>query len=224
MAGQTDFADTPETRRKVTWPLEGALWLMLALVGATLAVGVINTATSGGAVWFGFGGHVTCVSAPLNGLNVDLPGNSETQFAHGGSASADSLELCAAHPNFRQRVMVTLTEAPAYGLYLAVLVLLWLLVLAVRRHGPFARRVSGRLRALGWLILAGTLATVGGQAAARAEFAATVINHSVPVATFVINGVLTSLIPLMLIVCGLFTLARIVRLGGQLHDDLSGTV
>jgi hypothetical protein len=65
---------------------------------------------------------------------------------------------------------------------------------------------------------------VGGQATARAEFAATVINHSVPVATFVINGVLTSLIPLTLIVCGLFTLARIVRLGGQLHDDLSGTV
>ena len=40
-----------------------------------------------------------------------------------------------------------------------------------------------------------------------------------------INGVLgTNWITLLLVVCGLLTLARIIRVGAQMHDDLAGTV
>jgi hypothetical protein len=31
-------------------------------------------------------------------------------------------------------------------------------------------------------------------------------------------------IPLLLLVCGVLTLARIIRIGAQMHDDLAGTV
>ena len=40
-----------------------------------------------------------------------------------------------------------------------------------------------------------------------------------------INGVLSAnWITLLLVVCGLLTLARIIRIGAQMHDDLAGTV
>jgi Protein of unknown function (DUF2975) len=219
-----DTVDRPETRRRLTEPLAGVLWLMLALVVATLTVSLIATATSRSTVWFGFGSGGTCASAPLNGLRLDVDGNSQVNFGPGRDATADSLQLCVSHPTPEQRILVTLTQAPTYCLYLAVLVLLWLLVLTVRRHGPFALGVSRRLRVLGWLILAGTLATGAGQNAARAYYAGTVVGHPVSVATYVINDVLTSLIPVLLIVCGLLTLARIIRIGAQMHEDLAGTV
>lgn len=48
---------------------------------------------------------------------------------------------------------------------------------------------------------------------------------AVPVVADTINGVLsTDWIPLLLVVCGVLTLARIVRIGAQMHDDLAGTV
>jgi hypothetical protein len=40
-----------------------------------------------------------------------------------------------------------------------------------------------------------------------------------------LSGVLaTNWIPLALVVCGLLTLARIIRIGAQMHDDLAGTI
>jgi hypothetical protein len=47
----------------------------------------------------------------------------------------------------------------------------------------------------------------------------------VPVVQDTINAVIAmSWIPLLLVVCGLLTLARIIRIGAQMHDDLAGTV
>jgi hypothetical protein len=224
MKPQPDAADRPEARRRLTEPLEAILWLMLAFVVATLAVSLISTATSASPIWFGFGSPGTCATASLNGLNLEYNGNSQINLGPGRSATADSMELCASHPTLGQRTLVTLTEAPTYLLYLTVLVMLWLLVLTVRRQGPFAVGVSRRLRVLGWFILAGALATVAGESAARACFAATVVGHPVSVATYVINDVLSSLVPLLLITCGLFTLVRIMRAGARMHDDLAGTV
>jgi hypothetical protein len=148
---------------------------MLAFVVATLAVSLISTATSRHAVWFGFGRPDACASASLNGLNLEFHGNSQINLGPGRYATADSMQLCAAHPTLQQRILVTLTGAPTYALYLTVLVMLWLLVLTVRRHGPFAAGVNRRLRVLGWFVLGGALATVAGQSAARALFAATVV-------------------------------------------------
>jgi hypothetical protein len=219
-----DAGDAARTLRRLTGPLAGALWLMSAMVAALLGVSLYATATSSHPVWFGFGSPGVCASAPLNGLNFTYHGNSQINIGRGRWATADSMQLCSSHPTLPERILVTLTGAPTYALYLTVLVLLWVLVLTVRRHGPFAVKVSRRLRILGWFILAGGLATVAGESAARCYFAATVIGHSVAVGTIVINDVLNSIIPLLLIVCGLLTLARILRAGARMHDDLAGTV
>lgn len=224
MGAELDAVDAPETHRRLTGPLAGALWLMSTAVVALLGVSLYATATSSNPVWFGFGSPDVCVSAPLNGLDFTYDGNSQIDIGRDRWATADSMQLCSSHPTLHERILVTLTGAPTYALYLAVLVLLWMLVLTVRRHGPFAVKVSRRLRVLSWFILAGGLATVAGESAARSCFAATVVGHPVSVVSNVINDVLTSVIPLLLIVCGLLTLARILRAGARMHDDLAGTV
>jgi hypothetical protein len=120
-------------------------------VVATLAVSLISR----NATWFGFGSPGTCGSSSLNGLSLSIHGNTQFNLGPGMTATPDSMELCASHPRLEQRILVTLTQAPTFVLYLAVL---------------------------------------------------------------------ASLVPLALIACGLFTVARIMRAGTRMHDDLAGTV
>jgi hypothetical protein len=218
-----DTVDVPDTHRRLTEPLEAVIWVMLALTVAVLAIGVIGTVASRDVSIFGFGHGATCASVSQTGPFSTGP-EALSHFRPGTSETSGSLQVCADHPTLEQRFLVTLTQAPTYFLYLAVLVQLWLLLQTVRRHGPFALGVSQRLRFLGWFILAGSLAAGAGQSAARAGYAATAITGPVPVWTDIINGVLGNLIPLLLIVCGLLTLARIIRAGAHMYDELAGTV
>lgn len=141
------------------------------------------------------------------------------------------MDLCAGHPALGQRFLVGLTQAPTTLLWLAVLVMLWLLVRTVRRRGPFDIGVTRRLRFLAWFVLVAWLAVQAVQSYAAAAFTATVRLPSasnpgpVPVVADTINGVLsTDWIPLLLVVCGVLTLARVIRIGAQMHEDLAGTV
>jgi hypothetical protein len=132
--------------------------------------------------------------------------------------------LCANKPTIGQRTLATLTEAPAAALYLAILVLLWQLLRTVRNAGPFAVLVARRLRFLAWFILAGSLAVAAGQGVAQSVFASTVVTDSVPIASNAIIGVINGLLLPALVACGLLTLARMIRVGNQMSEDLAGTV
>ena len=226
MKPRTDAIDTPETQRRLTQPLGGVVWTILCLVVAVLVIGVIATATSRSTGFWGYGHGSACASVPPTGLNINYAGKVVVANARPGTSSGtgSTLELCAPHPTLGQRTLVTLTEAPTYLLYLAVLVQLWLVVLAARRDGPFALRVSRRLRGLGWFILGGSVAAAVGQSLARTYFTRTLVRGSVPAWGDAVNSVLSNLFPLLLIVCGLLTLARIIQAGARMYDDLAGTV
>ena len=226
MKPRTDAIDTPEAQRRLTQPLGGLVWRILFLVAVVLVAGLIAGALNRNTTLWGYGHGSVCASVTSTGLNINYAGKVVVANARPGtSAGTDStLEMCAFHPTLGQRTLVTLTEAPTYLLYLAMLVQLWLLVLAVRRNGPFALGISRRLRGLGWFILAGTVATAMGQSVARTYFTRTLVRGSIPAWGDAINSVLTNLFPLLLIVCGLLTLARIIRAGAQMYDDLAGTV
>ncbi len=166
----------------------------------------------------------------MNGL-AENGSQSLAQLRPGLFSSAGNVDLCANHPTFGQRLLVTLTQAPTTLLWLAMLILLWLLIRTVRRSGPFDVAVTRRLRFLAWFVLAASLAVNAIQAYAAADFSATAylpsaqIPVGVPVVQDTINGVLgTNWITLLLVVCGLLTLTRIIRIGAQMHDDLAGTV
>jgi uncharacterized membrane protein len=134
------------------------------------------------------------------------------------------VNVCTNQPTAGQRLLVTLGQAPSNVFYVAVLMLLWHLLRAVRREEPFAVVISRRLRFLAWFILAGSLAVAAGQEVAKSYFAGIVVTDPVPIASNAITAATNGLVPALIIACGLLTLARVIRAGARMNDDLAGTV
>jgi hypothetical protein len=130
--------------------------------------------------------------------------------------------VCVPHPDAGQRALAFLTAAPGALVGLAVLALVGWLLLTVRREGPFAPRVAGILRFLGWFVPAAWLAAQVAHNLASAYFLASAETEPVPAADDAFSG-LSVLMPL-LAACTLLTLARIMRVGSRMRDDLTGTV
>jgi hypothetical protein len=173
----------------------------------------------------GYGSGPACATVPLNGLAESGGGPVLAHMRTGGSASTGGqVMVCANQPTLSQRTLVTLTQIPTAVLYAAILLLLWWLVRTVRRTGPFAPLVAARLRFLAWFILAGVLVVTAGQSVAGSAFASTVVADSVPVISNAVNAELNSWVPPVLIACGLLTLARVLRVGARMSEDLAGTV
>ena len=123
-----------------------------------------------------------------------------------------------------QRVLVFLTFVPTLALSLAVLLLLGQLLRTVRTDGPFALIVARRLTFLGWFVLAGSLVVAVGESVAQSAFVSTVLTGPVPAASRAFKAGIAAIWAPLLIACGLLTLARVIRVGAQMSDDLTGTV
>jgi hypothetical protein len=221
MQPDLDAAPDQGTDRKLTQPLGGAVKFILVvaavLVGIVLIFAVFGTIQLGG-----LGSGPACTGVRLDGITVAGP--AVAHLRPGATSSASQITLCASHPTVGQRALVSLTWVPAVALYLAVVLLLAQLLRAVRTAGPFAVTVARRLRFLGWFILAGSVIVAAGQSAAQSAFASTVAAGDVPAVGHAVSaGIAVLLVPL-LIACGLLTLARVIRAGAQMSDDLAGTV
>ncbi len=209
--------------RKLTQPLGNVVYLILVFSVGLVLIGLLGAAGNRHVTIFGFGHESACTDVPMNGLT----NNGGKLLAHmrpGTFSSASQAYVCANQPTLRQRVLVTLAQAPAAALYLVVLMLLLRLLRAVRQKGPFAVVITRQLRFLAWFILAGSLAVAAGQGAATSLFASTVVTDPVPVASNAINGAIGGLFTPLIIACGLLTLARVIRVGARMNDDLAGTV
>jgi hypothetical protein len=150
----TDAVNDPGTRRRITEPLSGAVWLTTCVIVAGIVVPLLLAPWLGGARIgiLGFGLNGACATVTVNGVaGNNQPVGPLKPGASSSLSSAGNVDLCAGHPTVAQRFLVTLTQAPTTLLWLAVLVLLWLLVRAVRRRGPFDIGVTRRLRFLAWL-------------------------------------------------------------------------
>jgi hypothetical protein len=89
---------------------------------------------------------------------------------------------------------------------------------------PAALIVARRLTFLGWFVLAGSLVAAVGQSLAQSAFVSIVITGLVPAASQAFRAAGATLWAPLLIACGLLTLARVVRVGARMNDDLAGTV
>ncbi len=233
MGLQAETVELPGTRRKVTQPLGGTVWLFMRLTLLGLVLPPLLSLLNGGRVTsYGFGLGSACATVTLNGI-AESGSQPMAQLRPGMSSSPGNVLLCANHPTLEQRFLVTLTQLPMTLLWLAVLILLGLLIRTVRLNGPFDIGVTRRLRFLAWFVLAAWLAVNAIQSYAAAAFTATgyprpiagLDQMPVPVLQDTIDGTLgTNWIPLLLVVCGLLSLARIIRIGAQMHDDLVGTI
>lgn len=219
MRPDLDAAPDRGADRKLTQPLGGAVKFTLVYLAVLVFIVLL-------VLFFPHGQTETqlarCSSVPLSGIGVTA--TAVSHLRPGASASAGTVMLCASHPTVGQRVLVALTFVPSVALYLAVILLLVQLLRTVRTAGPFALIVARRLTFLGWFVLAGSLVVAVGQSVAQSAFVSTVVTGPVPAASQAFKaGGATIWVPL-LIACGLLTLARVVRVGAQMNDDLAGTV
>ena len=220
---QPDLDATPDqgTNHKLTQPLGGVVRFILVLAAVLLGI-VLIVAVFGQISLFGLGSGSACSGVHLNGIAVTA-----TAVAHlrsGATASGGTVQLCASHPTAGQRVLVSLTQVPFVALYLAVILLLGQLLRVIRSAGPFAVIVARRLHFLGWFVLAGSLVVAVVQSVAQSAFVSTVVTGPVPAVRDAVDaGIAVIFVPL-LIACGLLTLARVIRVGAQMSDDLAGTV
>jgi hypothetical protein len=221
MRPDLDAAPDQGTDRKLTQPLGGAVKFILVLAAALLLI-VLIFAVFGTIELGGLGSGPACAGVHLNGMAVTGP--AVAHLRPGTTASGGRVMLCASHPTAGQRALVGLTWAPSIALYLAVILLLGHLLRVLRSAGPFAVTVARRLRFLGWFVLAGSLMVVVGQSAAQSAFVSTVITSSVPAVRNAAEAGLAVIFVPLLIACGLLTLARVIRAGAQMSDDLAGTV
>jgi hypothetical protein len=171
----------------------------------------------------GLGPGPVCAGVDLNGVGIDGSGPTLTGLLPGATVGVPSpVSVCLQHATTGQRMLAFLSSAPHTAFYLVIFGLAGWLLLVARREGPFVPAVHRVLRFLGWFVLVGSVAVAIGQNIARACFLASATASPVPVAADAWQGAFLG-VPL-LAGCALLTLARIMRAGSRMRDDLAGTV
>lgn len=212
-------------RQQLTEPLGSVTALFGGLLLCAMAAGIALSMAGRGSIG-GFGSTTVCVAQP----NISYSGDDWTRHQGiavrpGTSASINgTLQVCAAHPSFGQRVLSSLMSLPSALVWGAVLFLLWRLMQVARRTGPFTVRVAVAMRRLGWLIIVGSAVAGAVQGFATDQLLNTMLaapNDSGDTVTGLIHAVLP--VPL-LVGAALLTFARIIRLGADMDDEIKATV
>lgn len=205
-------------------PLEpAATWVhvFLALLGTLVGIGVATTVLGSGSL-FGIGASDTCVEAVNGHVPVPQAGDNVVLGAEEGvSSSASVVRMCDTSPGMGQRLLGVLAQMPTFVVFAGALLLAARLIRGASREGIFTLRVAGRLRTLGWFVLAGEVSASFVEAQARNWLTNTMVvdRHSV----FSVND---WDVPIMALFLGavLISMARIMRVSTTMREDLEGTV
>lgn len=216
--------DAPAGPRLVQ-PLGGLLLFLAALLLSMLALGLAGMLSGSGTTlsYPGLGSAPVCADVNLNGIPVSGDGPTLAGMRAGAAADVTNpVTVCVQHATAGQRALVFLGSAPHDLFYVVIFGLAGWLLLVARREGPFVPKVHRLLRFLGWFVLAGSIVVATGRNLSSAYFLASTTTSPVPVAADAWQGAFLG-VPL-LAGCALLTLARIMRAGSRMRDDLKGTV
>jgi hypothetical protein len=216
---------TTQQRRRLTEPLES----IASFLGGLLALGLIAGAAFtlfGSGSFEGFG-HNAAICATQPNAGYDGCG----AYSHPGVAARPgasitingTLQACANHPTIGQRVLFTLMDLPGVLVWAVVLFLIWRVIAAARRDGPFTVGVAAAIRRLGWVVLVANIAAGAVQGLALDQLLNTMLRPGIGYSA-AINGVVGALPIAVLVGAALLTFARIFRLGAQMDDEIQGTV
>lgn len=215
---------TPQ-RRKLTEPLESITWLLGGLLALALIVGAGFTVFGSGS-FEGFGhGASICATQPNAGYDNGGPYSHPGVAARPGASITinGTLQACASHPSIGQRVLFTLMDLPGLVVWAAVLFLVWRLIAAARRDGPFTVRVAAAIQRLGWVVLVGNLAAGAIQGFALDQLLNTMLSPGNDYGDAITTAV--HALPIAVLVgAALLTFGRIFRLGAEMDDEIKGTV
>jgi len=216
---------TTQQRRRLTEPLGSITWLLGRLLAFGLIAGAAFTVFGSGS-FEGFGRNAAiCATQPNAGYDNGGP------YIHPGVAARPgasitingTLQACASHPGIGQRVLFTLMDLPSLLVWAVVLFLIWRVIAAARRDGPFTVRVAAAIRRLGWVVLAGNIAAGAVQGLALDQLLNTMLKPGIGYDD-AITGMFHALPIALLVGAALLTFARIIRLGAQMDDEIQGTV
>ncbi len=214
-----------QQRRRLTQPLESITWLLGRLLAFALIAGVAFTVFGSGS-FEGFGRSAPiCATQPNAGYDNGGP------YIHPGVAARPgasitingTLQACASHPSIGQRVLYTLMDLPGVLVWAVVLFLIWRVIAAARRDGPFTVGVAAAIRRLGWVVLVGNIAAGAVQGLALDQLLNTMLKPGIRYDD-AITGMFHALPIALLVGAALLTFARIFRLGAQMDDEIKGTV
>lgn len=146
----------------------------------------------------------------------------------GTSMNVPTLELCDQTPGLARRALSALTEAPTMLLYLAVFYLFVRLIGRAERDSPFSPAVASHLLHIGWTLVLGGYLAHATQDAAKQTLVTVLTKpgtelHPHP-AWILFEGLVTLPLATILAGLGMLTLAKIMRLGARMREDLAGTV
>ena len=226
-------ADSVASQRRLVQPLAGILLFVGVLTLVVLLFVGVGSLVGGGMpvvlpLSYPTGGwHSICANASINGMSFN--GDGETLVGARAMVSAggvsDPLSVCVMNATDRQRALVYLGSAPLTLFKLAIFALVAWLLLVARREGPFVPRVHRMLWFLGWFVIVGSVAVSVARDAAGAYFLASAVSVPVPVKDDVVSALYDAVLSVPVLAgCAVLTLARIMRAGALMRDDLEGTV
>ncbi|MEP7023571.1 MAG: hypothetical protein ABJB47_07100 [Actinomycetota bacterium] len=205
---------------KLTEPLESVTAFFGVLMLIALGAGAYTVfGQNGGAL------NSVCVTDPgteyhssrwtLQDMASARPGNS--------ISVTGSLQACADHPSAIQRVLNGLVLLPAVLFWSCVLLLLWRMIAAARRTGPFTPRVAVAMRRLGWFIIVGSTAAAVIRLVALDQLLVSMAR--LPGSPFPNLLLVPAHMPIPLLTgAALLTFARIIKAGAAMDDEIKGTV
>jgi hypothetical protein len=212
-------AGTRNTARNQLEPIATVVTALCVLMAAFLVLKAYAAFGLGGA--FGWGDGSICATDPYThgGSGDEL---SQALGPKPGITLSFMPEYCDNSPSGGTRLLSTLTELPSSALYIGALFLLYWLIRAARQDGPYTLRMAGGLRLLGWYLAIGSIVCHIAESAAGAALLNSVrsMDHR-PLLYDVTHGmpyfaVLTGI--------GLLSLARIMRVGTMMREDLEGVI
>jgi hypothetical protein len=212
------------TDRGLTEPLRSVTYVFGGLVLALAAITTITTFTGAGTIG-GFGRGPVCVTQPGSWYGgSDWAPQFHIATQPGASVSINgTLQACAPHPSFYQRLLYTLTGLPSVLVWTGVLLLLWWLVRTATRNGPFTLPVATGMRWLGWLIIIGSLAAASAQGAATDALLNSLLRAQNSFGDAVPRFL--SVLPVPLLAgATVLTFARIIRRGAAMDEEIQATV
>jgi len=218
MTAESAAAKSSSTRNPLE-PVAGLVTALCALVAVFLALKTFAAAGIGGA--FGWGDGSVCATDPsTQGGGADWL--SRTMAPRPGIDVLFTPRYCDNSPSGGARLLSTLTELPSSALCIGALFLLYRVIRAARQDGPYTARTADRLRLLGWYLAVGSVVCHVTESVAGAALLNSLragdhrplfydVDHGMPY-----FALLTGI--------GLLSLARIMRVGTAMREDLEGVI
>jgi hypothetical protein len=137
---------------------------------------------------------------------------------------------CALHPSLGQWALYLLTKLPGIAFWGCLILLIWRLIRAAGRSGPFTPQAAVTMRHLGWVVIVGSMVVaalghLGSDVLTRMLMAPSTYNAGSTAVNALVVGPVTALLPVPLLAgAALLTFARITRLGAVMDDEIRATV